>query len=102
MIEIDNSQAKSWKIQGPLVLTQLSVQLDLFKIQGPKTGSWVIDLSGIEQLDCAGVGFLLHWVRWAKTHKIKLKLQALNVKFHPLIQVYGVFDLLSPYFDKVD
>ena len=99
MIEVDNSDQNHWKIKGPLVLSQLSSAKKLFEIKGPINGDWEIDLSGITQLDCAGLAYILQCVRSAETNQLKIKLLNLEEKYFRLIDVYGVSELLSPLFD---
>ena len=101
MIVLDVVSPHQWKLKGPLTLSALSGQRELFKHQGPHEGQWQVDLSNIEQLDCAGVSFLLHLLRLANQHGVALHFVKLKKKYHALIEVYGVIDLLKPYFDAV-
>jgi phospholipid transport system transporter-binding protein len=61
----------------------------------PTAGDWIIDLSGVTEVDSSALALLLAWLRRAKARGIKVELRALPASLLALARLYGV-DVLLP------
>jgi len=86
----------NWQVEESLTMTTVPDILKQFAKRYPKRGSWVIDLSKVDQFDSAGVAFLLHCMRYAKQHQIQLSVHGIQVSDVDLMKAQGVWALIEP------
>ena len=85
----------------PAVLTASTVKTSLAQLQQsmrtqPHGAALVLDASGVQSFDSAGLALLLDCRRFAQKHRQSLQVQGWTSSLLALAQVYGVLPLLDP------
>ena len=94
----------SFTIALPAVLTSTTAQAAQAQLQQsmraqPQGSAWVLDASGVQSFDSAGLALLLDCRRFAQQHQQSVCVQGWTHSLQSLARVYGVLPLLDPAAD---
>ncbi|BCB25526.1 hypothetical protein SKTS_04120 [Sulfurimicrobium lacus] len=79
---------------GPLTMVTVNEALRESTALFAEEGPWVLDFSGVGEVDSAAVSLLLEWARQSARSGRKLRISHLPENLQSLVKVYGVEDLL--------
>ncbi len=83
-----------WLVSGRLDFSTAGQALDDELIGAALQADTVIDLSGVEYIDSAGLAVLLEWLRRARERGVKLRFSNIPEEILPYARVCGVEPLL--------
>ena len=94
----------SFTIALPAVLTSTTAQAAQAQLQQsmraqPQGSVLVLDASGVQSFDSAGLALLLDCRRFAQQHQQSVRVQGWTHSLQALARVYGVLPLLDPAAD---
>jgi len=97
---LNSKNSNEWQLKGELTMMSLSEEWKVLEASRPAKSAWTIDFSEINQMDSAGVAFLLDCIRYAKALKLELHFFHLPKLVFELIEAQGVMSLIDPCLKK--
>ena len=91
----------SWRLAGELTFAFLSREYNLLARQFPTQGKWVLNCKALTRVDTSGAAFLLSCIRHANRLSLDLKIVSIHTPLVNLMKAQGVWELFTPYLEKV-
>ena len=91
-------ERNTWRIQCPLTYPYIGGLEKQSSKARPTQQIWEIDLGAVDDIDSAGLAWLLENIRYASHNDIVLKIKGLHCeRAQALAEVQGIKAILSPY-----
>lgn len=94
-------EQNTWRIQCPLTypyIGSLEKHSNKARLLTKQEQPWVIDLGAVDDIDSAGLAWLLENIRHAKKSDIIIQIKGLHCeRAQALAEVQGIKDILTPY-----